>query len=188
MKVQRRRLLDNPSCFAVAVGVSLLALSGCGGGSGSSSDRISTYTLSSGAYRVSGSSAVPPDNCNLADDVPNAMTVRISVSENNATFSFETAPDPSRDPVLTIQGNTLEAGSKTYDKDNNANPPDEPSFDCVETITVTLSGRITGQNQLQATIDQSSTRRSGTQCARLVPLHYKAHPCLSTLSFTATKI
>ncbi len=182
MKVQRRKFRGNLSDFSFASAVCLLALSGCGGGSGGSS-----YTLSSGTYRFSGSAAESPDQCNLADDVRNGDTVQITVSGNNATFSFETAPDPDRDPVLTIQGNTLNLGSKTYDKDHRASPPPDPAFDCVETITVTLSGRLTGQDKLQATITERSTLRSGTQCTA-TNLQYNVFPCTSTLNFTATKI
>jgi hypothetical protein len=166
--------------FAIGV-VSFLVLIGCGGGSGSGS---ATYVLTSGTYRVSSFSATPPDNCNLGTDLQNA-TFQISVSGNNATFILHQSPNPNLDPVLTIQGNTLNAGSKTYDDDHNQDSTD--AFDCVETITVTISGTVTGQNQIQGTVDQSSSRKSGMACA-LTSLGYKTFPCSSRVNFTATKV
>ncbi len=164
----------------VVLVVALLAVSGCGGGSGSGTN----YTLSSGTYQLSNISATPPDDCNLAGDLRPGDTIRISVSGSNATFGFEDAPDPDRDLVAIIQGNNINTGSKTYDKDHHAT--DVP-FDCVETITVTVSGTLTGQNQIQATVGASSTLRSGMQCTA-DRLDYKRFPCTSTLSFTAKKM
>lgn len=164
----------------IASAVSLLVLSGCGSGSGSGS---ATYTLTSGTYRLSGVSAVPPDNCNLGSDL-NGVTFQISVSGNNATFVLGQSPDPNRDPVMTIQGNTLNTGSKTIDDNHNQ---DDIPFDCVETVTATISGLLTAQNQVQGTFVLGSNRKSGTQCT-FTNLGYKTFPCTSTVFFTATKI
>jgi hypothetical protein len=177
MKIQRSSRTG--SCFAVGT-VSLLALSACGGGSGSGG---TTYTLTSGSYRLSGVSATPPDNCNLGSDL-NGVTFPISVSGNNATFVLGQSPDPNRDPVMTIQGNTLNPGSKTIDENHNE---DDIPFDCVETVTATISGLLTAQDQVQGTFVLSSTRRSGTQCTT-ANLGYKTFPCTSTVIFTARKI
>jgi len=68
---------------------------------------------------------------------------------------------------------------------NNANPPGE-TFDCIETITFTVSGKLTAQDQLQGTIVKSSMRKSGTQCTPS-RLDYKTFPCSSTLNFNAKK-
>lgn len=167
--------------------VSLLALSGCGGGSSTSTESVSTtYTLSSGTYRLSSVSAVGQDNCNLGSDL-NGATFQISVSGNNATFVLGQSPDPNRDPVLTIQGNTLNAGSKTFDENHNL---DDHPFDCVETVTATISGRLTAQNQVQGTFVQNSNRTAGTvgTGCTLDNLGYRTFPCTSTVNFTATKI
>ncbi len=160
------------------VSVSLLALSGCGSGTGA------TYTLSSGMYRLSGLSAVQPDECNLGNDFEEGMAIQISVSGSNATFSLDPPPDLNQDPVAMIQGNTINDGSKSYDKDH-ADPP--PGFDCVETITVTVGGKLTAQDQFQGTIVQRSMLKSGTQCTA-IRLDYKMFPCSSRLNLTAKKI
>lgn len=163
-------------------GLALIALSGCGGGSGGGG---TTYTLTSGSYRLSGVSILPPDNCNLGNDpdLRNGSSFQISVSGSNATFIVGQSADPNHDPVVPIQGNTLNAGSKTFDDDHNQDPA-EP-FDCVETLTVMISGTLTGQNQIQGSLVVSSNRKSGT--CRPTDLNYKTHPCTSTLNFTATK-
>ena len=169
--------------FAAAVplfAVLVFAVLACGGsGSGG------TYTLSSGSYGLSGTSALAPDDCNLGEDFPDGTVIQIAVAQNNVTFSFETPPNASHDPVAPVQGNTINAGAKSFDKDNNANPPGE-TFDCVETITLTVSGRLVATDQLQGTLLESSVRKSGTQCTPAA-LNYKTHPCSSTLNFTAKK-
>jgi hypothetical protein len=171
--------------YFVIGAVSLFVMSGCGGGSSTSRENVSTtYTLASGSYRLSSNSAVPPDNCNLADDFRNGASFQIAVSGNNATFVLGQSPDPNHDPVLTIQGNTLNAGSKTFDDNHNQDSTDP--FDCVETVTITVNGTLTANNQIQGTFVLSSNRRSGTQCTP-TNLGYKTHPCTSTLNFTATK-
>jgi hypothetical protein len=76
-------------------------------------------------------------------------------------------------------------GTKTFDKDNNANPPGE-TFDCVETITLTVSGRVVAKDQLEGTLIESTVPKSGTQCTATA-LDYKTFPCSSTLNFTAKK-
>ena len=177
MEIQRWKRAGS---YAVGA-VSLLALSGCGGGSGSGS---ATYALTSGTYRVSGASATPPDNCNLASDLQNA-TFQISVSGNNATFVLHQSPNPKPRPGVDLQGNTLNAGSKTYDDNHNQDSTDP--FDCVETITVTISGTLTAQNQIQGTVVLNSNPKSGTACT-LTSLGYKTFPCTSTANFTVTKI
>jgi hypothetical protein len=112
------------------------ALLACGGsGSGTS------YTLSSGSYGLSGISTEAPDNCNLGEDFDNTTMIQIAVAQDNVTFSLDPPPDANRDPVATVQGNTINAGTKTFDKDHNANPSGE-TVDCVETITFTVSGRL----------------------------------------------
>ncbi len=169
----------------VIAAVPLLVMLACG------SD--TNYTLSSGTYGLSNTLPLAPDNCNLGGPPPTPATfpdgtnILIAVSGSNATFSFGPGPtaNPSNDPVATIQGNTINAGSKSHDYDNNINPPGR-SFDCVETITLTVSGSLLANDQLQGTLVYGSVRKSGTACTTQ-NLGYKTFPCSSTLTFTAKK-
>jgi hypothetical protein len=51
---------------------SMLAVLGCGSNNG-------IFTLSSGTYGLSSTSAVAPDNCNLASSFPDGTAIQIAV-------------------------------------------------------------------------------------------------------------
>ena len=157
--------------------VPMIVLLGCGSDSG-------TFTLSTGTYGLSNTSAVAPDNCNIGPSFPDNSTIGITVTGSNATFAFGPV-DAAKNPVSAIQGNTLGSGSKTFDYDNNTNPTGQP-FDCVETFTETVSGSLLANDQVQGTLVYSSIRKSGAACTP-ANLGYKVHPCSSTMTFLAKK-
>jgi len=166
--------------FRIAVGaVSLVVLVACG-----SSD---TYTLSTGTYPFSSSMAVAPDDCNLGSLYPSTWDkLQISVAGSNATFAFNGVFDPSRNPVTPINGNSLSVGSKTYDLDNR------PTYDCIETITVSVDGNLIANDQVQGTLRDGSIKKTGFTGAGCTAanLGYRVYPqagCSSSLSFTAKK-
>ncbi len=159
--------------------IPMLSVLACGSDNG-------MFSLSSGTYALSSTSAVAPDNCNLATIFHDGITIGITVSGANATFAF--GSDPSHNPVTTIQGNTINSGSKSFDVDNNASSiPQAQRVDCVETITETTSGSLVANNQDQGALVYSSVAKSGTQCTAAYLTNYKAYPCSSTLSFMAKK-
>lgn len=159
--------------------VPLLAVLGCGSDNG-------MFTLSSGTYALSSTAPVAPDNCNVAVPFHDGITIQLTVSGSSATFIFG-APDPTHNPVSTIQGNTLGSGTKTYDFDNSTLGQGQ-SFNCVETITQTVNnGSILANDQLSATLLYNSVAKSGTQCAPQYFTSYKTEPCSSTMTFHAKK-
>lgn len=146
------------------------------------------YTLSTGTYTLSNNSAVAPDNCNLGnvlrDNPP--TTITLTVAGGNVTFVFGAA-NPNRNPVASLQGNTIGTGTKTYDFDNNTLPPSQ-RFNCIETDTQTVvGGTLLANDQLNATVSFSAIMKSGTQCTP-ANLGYKTLPCSSTASFIAKKM
>ena len=157
--------------------IAMLSVLGCGSDNG-------MYTLSSGTYGLSNTSAVAPDNCNVGPLFPDNTNIQIAVSASNATFAFG-AVDPAHNPVTGIQGNTISSGSKSFDVDNRTNPSGQ-AFDCVETITETVSGGLLANDQVQGALVYASVQKSGTQCTPTL-LGYKAYPCSSSLSFIAKK-
>jgi hypothetical protein len=163
------------AAFALA---SLLA---CGDGSGT------IYTLSTGTYTLSNTSAVAPDNCNLGPTFPDNTRITLTVASGNVTFTLGQTADPARNPVASIQGNTIGAASKTYDFDYNTLPPAQ-RFNCVETDTITVvGGSLLANDQLNATISFSSIMKSGSQCLAQ-SMGYKVFPCSSTETFIAKKM
>ena len=162
----------------VIAALPLLVLLACGSDSGQ-------YTLSSGTYGLSNSTTVAPDNCNQTGVLHDGLSIQIAVSGSNVTFSLNPPPDANRDPVATIQGNTINSGSKSYNFDNNTNPSGQ-SFDCVEMITLTVSGSLLANDQVQVTEFFASARQSGSQCTTQ-NLGYKMVPCSSTSTFIAKK-
>jgi hypothetical protein len=159
--------------------IPMLAVLGCGSDNGK-------FTLSTGTYKLSSTSAVAPDNCNLTSVFPDGTTIQITVSGTSATFAF--GSDPSHNPVTTIDGNTINSGSKTFDVDDNASTiPQAQRVDCVETITETTSGDLVANDQDQGALVYSSVAKSGTQCTAQYLTNYKAYPCSSTLSYMAKK-
>ena len=157
--------------------ISILAVLGCGTNNG-------MFTLSSGTYKLSSTSAAAPDNCNVGPQYQDGTSIQIAVSGTNAAFAFGSA-DASKNPVTTIDGNTLNSGSKTFDFDNNTLPQGQ-RFDCVETITETASGSLLADDQVQGALVYGSVMKSGTQCTT-ANLGYKAFPCSSTLGLIAKK-
>src|SRR5215469_2416618 len=107
--------------------IPVLAVLGCGSDNGK-------FTLSSGTYKLSNTSAVAPDNCSLGTAFKDGDNIQITVSGANATFAFGPV-DPNRNPVATIDGNNINsAGSKTFDvNDNDPSIPPLQRVDCVET-------------------------------------------------------
>jgi hypothetical protein len=93
--------------------------------------------------------------------------------------------DPTKNPVTTISGNSLNQGSKTFDFDSNTLPAGQ-RFDCVETITEAVSGSLVANDQAQVTLTYDSIRKSGAACTAQ-NLGYKVHPCASTLTFIGRK-
>ena len=163
----------------IAAAVPVVVLLACG------SDSNQTYSLASGTYTLSSTSAVAPDNCNLGSAFADGDQIQIAVAGSNVTFVFG-AVNAARNPVTSLQGNTLSSGSKTYDFDNNTLPAGQ-NFDCVETDTITVAnGTVTANDQLTATLSVSAVQKSGTACTP-ANLGYKAFPCSSTLSFDAKK-
>jgi hypothetical protein len=159
--------------------IALVSVLGCGGDNG-------MFSLSSGTYKLSSTSAVAPDNCNVATAIPEGTTIQITVSGANATFAF--GSDPSHNPVATIQGNTINSGSKTFDVDDAASSiPPLQRVDCVETITEATSGSLVANDQDQGALVYSSVAKSGSQCTTTYLTNYKTYPCSSTLSFMAKK-
>ena len=116
-------------------------------------------------------SAAAPDNCNVGPQYQDGTSIQIAVSGTNAAFAFGSA-DASRNPVTTIDGNTLNSGSKTFDFDSNTLPQGQ-RFDCVETITETASGSLLADDQVQGALVYGSVMNSGTQCTT-ANLGYKA--------------
>ncbi len=164
----------------VIAAFALATLLACGG-----SDTI--YTLSSGTYTLSNVSAVAPDNCNLGPALQTtpATTISLTVAGGNVTFIFG-APNPLRNPVASIQGNTIGTAAKTYDFDNNTLTPPR-NFNCIETDTITVnSGSLLANDQLNASISFSAVMKSGNACTPL-NLGYKVLPCSSTATFIAKK-
>ena len=146
------------------------------------------YTLSTGTYTLSSNSAVQPDNCNLGtvlrDNPP--TTITLTVAGSNVTFIFG-APNPDRNPVVSVQGNTIGTGTKTYNFDNNTLPLAQ-RFNCIETDTATVvAGSLLANDQLNATVSFSAVMKSGNQCTTQ-NLGYKTFPCSSTASFIAKKM
>jgi len=165
----------------VIAALPLLVLLACGTDSGQ-------YTLSSGTYGLSSSTVVAPDNCSQAGVLPDGANIQIAVSGSNATFSFNPPPNANNDPVATIQGNTINPGSKSHDFDNNTLPAGQ-AFNCVETITLTASGSLLANDQVQVTLIYASAQKSGTAgpgCTT-ANLGYKTFPCSSTSTFIAKK-
>jgi len=165
----------------VIAAFALATLLACGG-----SDTI--YTLSSGTYTLSNVSAVAPDNCNLGPALQTtpATTISLTVAGGNVTFIFG-APNPDRNPVVSVQGNTIGTGTKTYDFDNNTLPLAQ-RFNCIETDTATVvAGSLLANDQLNATVSFSAVMKSGNQCTTQ-NLGYKTFPCSSTASFIAKKM
>lgn len=161
----------------VLAAFSMLAVVGCGSNNG-------IFTLSSGTYGLSNTSAVAPDNCNLASSFPDGTAIQIAVTATSASFAFGPV-DPTRNPVTTIQDDTINSGTKTFDFDNNTLPQGQ-RFNCVETITETASGSLIANDQVQGAMVYGSVMKSGTQCTA-ANLGYKVFPCSSTLSFIAKK-
>ncbi len=157
--------------------IPMLAVLGCGTNNG-------VFTLSSGTYKLSSTSAVAPDNCNVGTAYPDGTNIQIAVSSTNATFAFGTV-DATRNPVATIQGDTINSGSKSFDVNDNTLPPGQQA-DCWETITEVVSGGLLANDQVQGALVYSSVMKSGTQCTPSY-LGYKTYPCSSTLSFMAKK-
>jgi hypothetical protein len=140
------------------------------------------YTLSSGTYNLSNTSAVAPDNCNLGQVFHDNTSINLTVTASSVTFVLGPVPNAARDPVATLQGNTIGTGSKTYDFDNS------PRYDCIETITLAVtSGSLLANDQLNATITYSTIRKSGAACTAQ-NLQYKVFPCSSTETFIAKKM
>jgi hypothetical protein len=163
----------------IAVAIPVLSLLACGSDSGQ------TYTLSSGTYVLSNTSAVAPDDCNLGPAFPDGTDIQIVVAGSNVTFVFG-AVNATRNPVVSLQGNTFGSGSKTYDFDNNTNPTGQ-DFDCVETDTVNVAGgSLLADDQLSATVLLTAVQKSGTACTP-ANLGYKTFPCSSTITFDAKK-
>jgi hypothetical protein len=162
----------------VIAALPLFVLLACGSDSGQ-------YTLSSGTYGLSNSTTVAPDNCNQTGVFKDGDSIQIAVSGSNVTFSFKPPPNPNNDPVATIQGNTINPGSKSHDFDNNTLSPAQ-RFDCVETITLTASGSLLANDQVQVTLIYASAQQTGAACTPQ-NLGYKTFPCNSTLSFIAKK-
>ena len=164
----------------VIAAFALATLLACGG-----SDTI--YTLSSGTYTLSNVSAVAPDNCNLGPALQTtpATTISLTVAGGNVTFIFG-APNPDRNPVVSVQGNTIGTGTKTYDFDNNTLPLAQ-RFNCIETDTATVvAGSLLANDQLNATVSFSAVMKSGNACTPS-NLGYKTFPCTSTATFIAKK-
>jgi hypothetical protein len=151
------------------------------------------YTLSSGVYVLSNTSAVAPDQCNLGTTLPDNTRINLTVSASSVTFIFGGTPNSARDPVASIQGNTIGTASKTFDFDNNTLTPPR-NFNCVETDTITVNnGSLLANDQLNANISLLATPRAqnpGNQCgtAYLPNLGYKQFPCSSTMTFIAKKM
>jgi len=159
--------------------IPVLAVLGCGSDNGK-------FTLSSGTYKLSNTSAVAPDNCGLATAFKDGDSIQITVAGANATFAFGPV-DPNRNPVATIDGNNINSGSKTFDvNDNDPSIPPLQRVDCVETITETTTGSLVANDQDDGALLYNSAMKSGTQCTAQY-LGYKAYPCSSTLSFMAKK-
>jgi hypothetical protein len=163
----------------VIAALPLLVLLACGSDSGQ-------YTLSSGTYGLSNSTVAPPDDCNQTGALRDGDSIQIAVSGSNVTFSFKPPPNASNDPVATLQGNTINPGSKSHFFDNNTWPPPQ-NFMCVEKITLAVSGNLLANDQVQCTLIYTSEPQSGNQCTAQ-NLGYRTYPpCNSTLSFIAKK-
>lgn len=164
------------------IAASLLGILGCGTGTdgGSSGE----FMLSTGVYVVSSSNPVPPDDCNLGRVFQNGSSFGITVS--GASTSFELGGGGDKNPAATISGNSLDQGSATYDVDFNTAPPAGQRYDCILTITETVSGSLLANNQAQVTFTNNSVKKAGTACTT-ENLGYKVLPCTSTVQFNAKK-
>jgi hypothetical protein len=153
--------------------VSLAAAAACG-----SSD--TTYTVSTGTYTISSVAAVGTDDCNLADFVPDGTPLGVTVDNGTATFRIgNEAPDATRNPVSTINGNEIGEGTKTYDSPSTVSS-------CIETITLDVSGEILADDEFSGTVKYSSRDSGNTGCTAAF-LQYKVLPCASTITFQAKK-
>jgi hypothetical protein len=147
------------------------------------SDGGKVYTLNSGTYSLGSVSAVQPDNCNLAAIFADGNLIGLDVANNAATLRLgNEAANPARNPVSSINSNTMELSStKTYDSPFNAS--------CTETISITVSGEILADDQFSGTLkyqSQAAAGSAGIGCTSDL-LQYKALPCASTLTFIAKK-
>lgn len=165
------------------IAVSLLGVLGCGG-TGTDSSSSGQFTLSTGVYVVSNSNPVPPDDCNLGRVFQNGASFGVSVSGTNAGFELGGGGD--KNPTAIISGNSLDQGSATYDVDFNTAPPEGQRYDCILTITETVSGSLLANNQAQVTFTNTSVKKAGTACTP-ENLAYKVLPCTSTVHFDAKK-
>ena len=160
--------------------IPLLSVLACGSDHG-------MFSLSSGTYGLSSTSAAATDDCNVGAVYPDGTNIQIAVSGTNATFAFGPV-DPNKNPVAAIQGNTISQGSKTFDVDDRTFQPPQYA-DCVETITETVSGSLLADDQVQGALLYTSVKKTGftgTGCTA-TNLGYKVFPYASTLSFTAKK-
>jgi hypothetical protein len=168
----------------VICAIPLFALLGCGSDNG-------TFTLSTGTYALSNTAVAASDNCNIsfANGGPykDGVTIQLTVSGSNVTFAFGPV-NPDRNPVSSIQGNTIGTGTKTFNVDDR---PPPSSYDCYEAITETVrDGSIMANDQFQATFVYGSDKLMGypnTQCTPQYTGYKVPLPCASTMSFQAKK-
>jgi len=156
-----------------------LLLAACG----SDSTTPPVFTLSSGNYVMSSVTEAGLDQCNLtgnvnpADDVfRNGTVVVLTATATSATFQLGSSVDPARNPVCAVSGNDIASGAKTYPVDWTG----AGGFDCVESITATVRGSITANNQAEVTLVVNSVAQSGAACTSQ-NLGYVAMPCTSTI-------
>jgi hypothetical protein len=148
-----------------------------------SSSSTTTFSVSSGTYKLSSVAAVAPDNCNLALQFADGDLVAVDVANGAATFRLNNQPpDPTRNPVCTVNGNSLDLSpAKTYNSATTAT--------CTETITVTVQGELLADDTINGTLRYQSDAAAGAPGAACTAtgLQYKALPCASTLTFQAKK-
>ena len=155
--------------------VPLVVLVACGG----SDNQV--FTISTGNYALSSVVGVPTDECNLASTFPDNTVILVTVADGSATLSLGSTPNPQRNPVSTISGNTIAEGAKTYTSNDIV-------ATCTENITVAVSGEILANDQFNGTLKYTSaTPVSGSTGCTPSALGYKSFPCASTMTFQAKK-
>jgi hypothetical protein len=162
----------------LAFAAPLLALAACGSSS-------TTYTLSSGTYKVAGATTTstrPTDQCGLLAAYQDPAKV-IGIVVSGSTASFNLANDPTASaasiPTATVNGNAIEVLAE-------ANYVVGPfGNDCNLRIHRRVTGELTANDATRLDLTFEVARESGTCVVANTP--FAALPCQSGYEFLATK-
>jgi len=158
----------------------LALLAACGG-----SDTPTTFTITTGSYAVSGSTATaafPADNCNVVS-LFTAGNPPIDIAVSGTTANF----DLKGGQTLAQYKTTANIVGNQIDHVTDANFETAVGAACVFVTKVQVNGDLTADNALHLIAKYDISTKAGTTCT-LVDVDAKVLPCTSEVDFLATKL